>query len=242
MSETATSKLTVTQTEGATIVEFADPANKNVFDDAMIGQLHAALDASDERKVLALRGAGDGFSCGRPHSSGGHPGGPEAARKALGDVVRMNSRLAKWKAPTVALVHGFAHGAALGLIQQCDLVLAEAGTVVSFPEITYNLPPGLVASYLRRCVHEKAARWLVMTGEAVDAERALEMGLISKVVAKGTLGKAGDELIASMAGRLEAEIWLKEGIAKFNPWPGEIDSLMQQGVETVFAWGARNKK
>src|SRR5215469_1930556 len=177
----------VTHSNKVTVLEFNNPGAKNVMDDAMIGELHAALDASDERNVLVLRGNGDGFSCGRPHSSGGHPGGPEAARKALNDVVRMNSRIGKWKAPTVALVHGYAHGAALGLIQQCDIALAESGTMVSFPEITYNLPPGLVASYLRRCVSEKAAGYLVMSGSEMDADRAREMGLISDVVAPGTL-------------------------------------------------------
>ena len=238
----ATQRLNVVRTERATIVEFANPQEKNVIDDAFVGELHAALDASDERRILAFRGSGGGFSAGRPHSSSGHPGGPEAARKALMDVVRMNARVAKWKAPTVALVHGFAHGAALGLTQQCDIVLGEAGTVFSFPEITYNLPPGLVASYLRRCVSEKAARWLVMSGRQVDADRAREMGLISAVVASGTLQKEGDALIAELGERLEAEIWLKESLAKFNPWPGDLDGLMEQGVGTVFAWGARNKK
>lgn len=242
MSDTVTKHLRVTPTDQATIIELANPENKNVMDDAMVGELHAALDASDERKVLVFRGSGDGFSNGRPHSSGGHPGGPEAAKKALGDVVRMNVRVARWKAPTVALVHGYAHGAALGLIQQCDIAIAERGSVFSFPEITYNLPPGLVASYLRRCVGEKAARYLVMSGEQVDADRAREMGLISDVVSPGTLQSTGDALIGHLANRIEAEIWLKESIATFNPWPGNIESLMRAGVETVFAWGARNKK
>ena len=242
MSGTATQRLNVIHTEHATVVEFANPEQKNVIDDAFVGELHAALDASDERKLLAFRGSGGVFSVGRPHSSTGHPGGPEAARKALMDVVRMNARVAKWKAPTLALVAGFAHGAALGLTQQCDIVVAETGTVLSFPEITYNLPPGLVVSYLRRCVNEKAARWLVMAGRPVDAERAREMGLISTVVAAGTLQKEGDALIAELGGRLEAEIWLKESLVKFNPWPGNLDELMEQGVGTVAAWGARNKK
>lgn len=242
MSETSTARLTVERTDRATIVEFANPAQQNVMDDAMIAQLHAALDASDERRVLVFRGSGDGFSRGRPHSSGGHPGGPEAARKALNDVVRMNARIARWKAPTIALIHGFAHGAALGLTQQCDIAIAERGTVLSFPEITYNLPPGLVVSYLRRCVHEKAARWLVMTGEQVDADRAREMGLISDVLAPGTLQQAGAALIGSLAGRIEAEIWLKETLATFTPWTADLDGLMEEGVGTVFAWSARNKK
>lgn len=242
MSDTTTARLEVKRTDAATVVQFTNPEQQNVMDDAMIAELHAALDASDERKIIVFRGSGDGFSCGRPHSSGGHPGGPEAARKALGDVVRMNARVAHWKAPTVALVHGYAHGAALGLTQQCDIAVAERGAVFSFPEITYNLPPGLVVSYLRRCVSEKAARYLVMTGEQVDADRALEMGLISSVLAPGTLKSAGEKLIADLAGRLEAELWLKESLAKFTPWSADIDTLMEQGVGTVFAWSARNKK
>jgi enoyl-CoA hydratase len=242
MSDTTTARLKIKQTDAATILAFANADQKNVMDDAMIAELHAALDAADERKILVFRGTGDGFSSGRPHSSGGHPGGPEAARKSLGDIVRMNARVAHWKAPTLALVHGYAHGAALGLTQQCDIVLAEAGTVFSFPEITYNLPPGLVVSYLRRCVNEKAARYLVMTGEQVDAARALEMGLISTVVAPGTLKSAGEKLVGELAGRIEAEIWLKESLAKFTPWTADLDALMEQGVGTVFAWSARNKK
>ena len=149
MSDTATKRLHVISTEHATIVEFANPDAKNVIDDAFVGELHAALDAADERKVLAFRGVGSGFSSGRPHSSTGHPGGPGGgAQSRFMDVVRMNARVAGWKAPTIALVHGFAHGAALGLTLQCDIAIAESGTIFSFPEITYNLPPGLVASYL----------------------------------------------------------------------------------------------
>jgi enoyl-CoA hydratase len=242
MSDTRMTRLEVKHTEAATIVAFADPERKNVMDDAMVAELHAALDASDERKILVFRGAGGGFSCGRPHSSSGHPGGPEAARKALGDVVRMNARVAHWKAPTIAFVHGYAHGAALGLTQQCDIVLAERGTKLSFPEITYNLPPGLVVSYLRRCINEKAARYLVMTGEEVDADRALAMGLISAVVAPGTLASAGEKLVEELASRIEAEIWLKESLAAFTPWPASLDELMERGLGTVFAWSARNKK
>ena len=79
-------------------------------------------------------------------------------------------------------MHGFANGAALGLLQHMDIVIAATGTTFSFPEITYNLPPSLVASYLGQKVHEKATRYLVMTGNEIDAARALEMGLISTVV------------------------------------------------------------
>lgn len=242
MTQAAATKIKVDRTGQRTIVELADPEHKNVLDDEMIDQLHAVLDASDERALLVLRGRGEGFSAGRPHSSGGHSGGPEAARKALNEVVRLNLRLARWKAPTLALVHGFAHGAALGMIQQCDIALAEHGTVMSFPEITYQLPPGLVASYLRRCVSEKAARYLVMSGRQVDADRALEMGLISEVVEPGALGRAGNALIDHLCERLEAEIWLKETLTTFTPWSGDLAGLMQDGVQTVFAWAGRNKK
>ena len=57
----------------------------------------------------------------------------------------MNLRIAQWAAPTIGFAHGFANGAALGILQHMDIVVAAKGTMFSFPEITYHLPPSLVA-------------------------------------------------------------------------------------------------
>lgn len=233
--------LHVERTATVTLVEFDDAANRNQFGDDMVDAIHAALDGADPMHVLAFRGRGDGFSAGRPHSPGGHPAGPEAAKRALTELVRLNARIAAWHAPVLAFVHGYAHGAALGILQHCDIVIAASGTRFSFPEITYNLPPGLVVSYLRRYLTEKPVRYLVMTGEEVDAQRACEMGLISTVVAAAELDATATDLMAKLGGRLEAEIALKATIAEFSPWTTDLVDNMTRGLDAVMRWARRPK-
>ena len=221
-------RLLVDRSERATGVCFNDPANRNRLDDGMVEELHAVLDAADPSAILAFRGNGDGFSAGRPHSPGGHPDGPAAAARALNELVRLNLRIAQWPGPTAGFVHGYANGAALGLLQHMDIVVAAHGTRCSFPEITYNLPPSLVASYLGRKIGEKAARYLVMTGEEVEAERALEMGLISSVVAGGALDA-------------EAERAMKATLAEFSTYAPALGADMERGVGAVMRWARRPK-
>lgn len=234
-------RLLLERTRSATVVRFNDPANRNRLDDGMVEELHAALDGADPNAILALRGNGDGFSAGRPHSPGGHPDGPAAAAHALNELVRLNLRIARWTGPTVAFIHGYANGAALGLLQHMDIVVAAEGTRCSFPEITYNLPPSLVASYLGRKTGEKATRYLVMTGDEVDARRALEMGLVSSVVAAAALDAEATRLLAHLGERLEAEIAMKVTLAEFSTYADDLGPDMERGVGAVMRWARRPK-
>ena len=234
-------RLLLERSDKATVVRFNDPANRNRLDDGMVDELHAALDGADPNAILAFRGNGDGFSAGRPHSPGGHPDGPAAAAHALNELVRLNLRIAQWAGPTAAFIHGYANGAALGLLQHMDIVVAAEGTRCSFPEITYNLPPSLVASYLGRKTGEKATRYLVMTGEEVDAHRALEMGLISSVVGAGALDAEATRLLAHLGERLEAEIAMKVTLAEFSTYASGLGPDMERGVGAVMRWTRRPK-
>jgi enoyl-CoA hydratase/carnithine racemase len=234
-------RLLLERSDRATVVRFNDAANRNRLDDGMVAELHVALDGADPNAILAFRGNGDGFSAGRPHSPGGHPDGPAAAAHALSELVRLNLRIAQWPGPTVGIVHGYANGAALGLLQHMDVVLAAHGTRCSFPEITYNLPPSLVASYLGRKIGEKATRYLVMTGHEVDAERAREMGLISVVVAADALDAEATALLMHLGERLEAERAMKATLAEFSGYASGLAGDMERGVGAVMNWARRPK-
>jgi enoyl-CoA hydratase/carnithine racemase len=234
-------RLLLERKQNSMVVQINDPSNRNRLDDGMVEELHAALDGADPNALLAFRGSGDGFSAGRPHSPGGHPDGPAAAAHALSELVRLNLRIAQWAGPTVGIVHGYANGAALGLLQHMDIVLAARGSRFSFPEITYNLPPSLVASYLGRKINEKATRYLVMTGHEVDAERALEMGLISVVVEPAELDGDAARLLEHLGERLEAECAMKATLAEFSEYAAGLSGDMERGVGAVMRWARRPK-
>jgi enoyl-CoA hydratase/carnithine racemase len=84
-------------------------------------------------------------------------------------------------------------------------------------------------------------RYLVMTGDEVDAERAREMGLISLVVAADALEATAADLTAKLGARLEAEIALKATIAEFSPWTTGLVENMTRGLEAVVRWTRRPK-
>src|SRR5207247_2140883 len=83
---------------------------------------------------------------------------------------------------TIAAVQGAAIAGGAGLMSACDLVVASQEARIGYPEVRRGLVAALVMTLLHRQVHERDARELLLLGELISAERALRMGLISRVV------------------------------------------------------------
>jgi len=83
--------------------------------------------------------------------------------------------------PVVAAMHGVVVGGALEIAASCDLRVAAEGTTFAMPEVKLGIPSVVEAALLPRLIGAGRARWLVLTGEAIDARRALEWGLIDEV-------------------------------------------------------------
>ena len=98
--------------------------------------------------------------------------------------------------PVVARLHGAVIGAGLEIAAACDLRIAEEGTKFSMPEVRLGIPSVVEAALLPRLVGSGRAAWLVLTGEAIDARRALEWGLVEEL--------GGEERLAVLLGRLLA--------------------------------------
>jgi len=110
-------------------------------------------------------------------------------------------------APAVAAVNGYAFGGGLELAMACDLRVAEAGAMVGQPEIGLGIVPGFGGTQrLPDLVGDEYARWLVYTGERIDAETAHEHGLVGEVVedAKGRAAELAGELADQPAFALRA--------------------------------------
>jgi enoyl-CoA hydratase len=83
--------------------------------------------------------------------------------------------------PVVARLHGAVIGAGLEIAAACDLRVAAGGTKLAMPEVRLGIPSVVEAALLPRLMGSGRAAWLVLTGEAIDARRALEWGLIEEI-------------------------------------------------------------
>lgn len=103
--------------------------------------------------------------------------------------------------PVIAAVKGETTGAGLGLALAADIRIASSDTVFSFPEARLGLPPAFGSSQrLYKTVGVGRAKELLFTGRSVDAEEALRIGLVNKVVPPDMLEEEAERLAVSIAG------------------------------------------
>src|SRR6202030_2284833 len=101
--------------------------------------------------------------------------------------------------PVVCVVNGPAIGGGAELAAFGDLVIATPKARFAQPEITIGVFPPLASTILPFLVGPKRALEIILTGEAVTAERALELGLVNRLVPEDKLEKTVEELIARIA-------------------------------------------
>jgi methylglutaconyl-CoA hydratase len=83
--------------------------------------------------------------------------------------------------PTIAAVNGAAVAGGAGLASVCDLAVAAPEARFGYPEVRRGLVAAMVMPHLLRHVGERTARYLLLTGELIDAEEACRVGLINAV-------------------------------------------------------------
>src|SRR5206468_5956388 len=101
--------------------------------------------------------------------------------------------------PTIAAVNGAAVAGGAGLVTVCDMAVAAAGAKFGYPEVRRGLVAAMVMPHLLRHVGERMARYLLLTGELIDAAEAQRGGLINEVVPGADLQARADGLARSLA-------------------------------------------
>ena len=113
---------------------------------------------------------------------------------------RMMRRVEKFTKPVIAMVNGFAFGGGLEVAMCCHLRIAADSAKVGQPEINLGLIPGFGGSQrLLRLVGRAATLELCLTGAAITAERALQLGLVNRVVPAAELEAETMKLAAQLA-------------------------------------------
>ena len=95
-------------------------------------------------------------------------------------------------------MHGAAMGGGSGLVAASDIAIASEGTRFAFSEARLGLVPAVISPFVIPRIGMAVARELFLTGERFDATRALEIGLVSRVVPADQLDDAVDERVAAL--------------------------------------------
>lgn len=170
----------------------------NLLNEAMLRELAdgiAHVGGRDDVKLIVLDSAGKVFC-------GGIDIGEYTSQRVFQMLDAFHSVFAgmlEIGKPVICVVNGPAIGGGAELAAFGDLIVATPKARFAQPEITIGMFPPLASTILPYLVGPKVALELVLTGEAVNAERALELGLINRLVPEAQLEATVNDLIARIS-------------------------------------------
>ena len=186
------------QTPQITVLTLNRPERRNALSLELLTELTATIKvASDQpqERILILRGAGQAFCTGLDLKEAADE---KKAHATAEMVAKTLTALSQTRLVTIAAVHGAAVAGGAGIMSACDFVVAAEKTKIGYPEVRRGLVAGLVMTFLRRQLRERDIRELLLGSELIDAKRALEMGLINRVVPKDDVMKEAQSFAESV--------------------------------------------
>ena len=174
--------------DGVALLTLDNPDQRNAMSDRMTDSWSAAIDeiAADRSvRAVVVTGAGSAFC------SGGNTSWIASEPDATVDELRTRMlpfyrawlSIRRLEVPTIAALNGHAIGAGLCLALACDIRYAAAGARLGVPFVKLGMHAGMAGTYLLPNVVGPAhARDLLLTGRLVEADEALRLGLVSRVI------------------------------------------------------------
>ncbi|KPP98241.1 2,3-dehydroadipyl-CoA hydratase PaaF [Marinobacter sp. HL-58] len=168
--------------QGVQIFTLNRPEALNALNTELLGNLSKALDdaeADREVRAVVITGSQKAFAAGADINE-------MAARDLVGILedprVAHWERIGRFSKPIIAAVNGFALGGGCELAMHADILIAGENARFGQPEINLGIMPGAGGTQrLVRKVGESLAMHMALTGEPIDARRALQAGLVSEV-------------------------------------------------------------
>jgi enoyl-CoA hydratase len=160
----------------------------------------STLESDGSTRVVVVTGAGEkAFSAGGDIASFAELDGPAAKRAFQRDCMRTFAAVEESPLPVVAAVNGYAMGGGCELALACDVVLAADTAVFAMPETAVGLVPGFGVLRAPSVIGRSWTKLMMVGGERVDAETALRIGLVQKVVPAAELAATARKLAERMA-------------------------------------------
>src|ERR1700704_1849526 len=176
-------KVEVTVQGGEARIFLNRPEKSNALTSGVLEDLRSSLEILLENpalRVVVLGGHGKTF-CGGADVAELSRLEASNAGAFVERIHRVCQAIRALPVPVVARLHGAVIGAGLEIAAACDLRIAAQGTRFAMPEVRLGIPSVVEAALLPRLIGSGRAAWLVLTGEAIDAERAYQWGLVEEI-------------------------------------------------------------
>ncbi|HUP26835.1 MAG TPA: enoyl-CoA hydratase-related protein [Chloroflexia bacterium] len=202
----------IVTTEGKVLrVALNRPEVHNAFNQELIEEITAvftgiAKGTEPEVRAVVLSGEGKSFCAGADVNwmKASLEFSDDENKADATRLAKMLEAVESCPCPVVAAVHGSALGGGAGLIAACDIVIAAQGTRFAFSEAKLGIAPAVISPFVVRKIGVGHARALFLTAERFDSDRALQIGLVHRVVGADELDsevqrEIGEILTASPA-------------------------------------------
>lgn len=186
---------------GVVTLTIVNAGKLNIVGTPAIGNLIAGLAelARDPGiRALVLTGGGERAFVGGADINEMARLEPASARAFIGRLRDLCEAVRRFPVPVIARIRGWCLGGGLELAAACDLRIAAADARFAMPEVKVGIPSVIHAALLPRLIGSGRTRWLLMTGQTIDARRALEWGFVD-VLAEGTLDALDAEVERAVA-------------------------------------------
>ena len=192
------------ETKGAVArITINRPEAMNAFDletASLMAERFEQFDRDPELRVAIVTGAGDKAFCAGADLKKMHGGSHEGGIGELWDhdrQRRLGQRLQVSK-PVIAAINGYCLAGGLELALGCDIRICSATASFGAPEVRWSILHGFGAMRLPHTVPMSVAMEMLLTGERIDARRAYEVGLVSRVVEPASLLPTAEQIAAKI--------------------------------------------
>ncbi len=193
------------------------PDKLNAMNRVLSDELSAALNAADKDpgvSVMVIAGEGRAFSAGADLSDMGESPSPRDIADSINHSIGFYQQMVTLNTPMIAAVHGYALGGGCNLAISCDMVVAADNAVFGYPEVKLGMAAAGVSPPLVHQIGRKAAFELLVLCENINAEKALEFGMINRIVAADELLAKATEIAQTLAGYNHDALWLTKQLIR----------------------------
>jgi enoyl-CoA hydratase len=231
--------------EGIGIITINRPEKLNALNKALLGELRGLLERvkQDEKiRVLIITGSGE-----KAFAAGADIGeildlGLTNTFNFTRDGQQVTIGIEKMGKPVIAGINGLALGGGFELALACTFRIVSENARMGLPEVGLGAMPGMGGTQrLPRLIGKSRALWYVLTGELIDAETALRLGLVNKVVPVGKVMETCLDVAKTLLGKgplamncvLQAVNWGLE--------IGQEEGLILESTLTAIACASEDK-